>query len=93
LAQKEKGYLNSSNWQTNHAGAGADNSYLFVLATSGTIGLIAFGYLMFSFSPWWLMAPIMVHSLFNNAWFYPWVIILAFVVTSLDKLQKEDIIE
>ena len=90
LAQKDKGYLSQADWQTNHAGAGADNSYLFVLATTGVLGLIAFGYFLSSLSPWWLMAPIMVHSLLNNSWFYPWVLVFVFAVSGLDKLQKKD---
>jgi len=90
LAQKEKGFLDSDNWRTNHAGAGADNSYLFVLATCGILGLIAFGYFLSALSPWWLMMPVAVHSLFNNSWFYPWVIIFVLAIAGLAKLPKED---
>lgn len=34
-------------WQTTHSGAGTDNSFLFVLATTGFIGLISYLYLLF----------------------------------------------
>lgn len=32
----------------NHAGAGTDNSFLFILATTGVIGLVSYSYLLFS---------------------------------------------
>lgn len=32
----------------NHAGAGTDNSFLFILATTGVIGLLSYSYLLFS---------------------------------------------
>lgn len=32
----------------NHAGAGTDNSFLFILATTGVIGLVSYLYLLFS---------------------------------------------
>ena len=35
-------------WETNHAGAGLDNSLLFVWATAGTFGLAAYLYLWYS---------------------------------------------
>jgi O-antigen ligase len=38
---------NDLNWQKTHAGAGTDNSFLFVLATTGIIGFAAFTYLLF----------------------------------------------
>jgi O-antigen ligase len=38
--------MNNSNWQTSHAGAGTDNSFLFVLATTGVIGFSIFIYLI-----------------------------------------------
>jgi len=44
-AQHNYGFLDEANWETNHAGAGADNSFLFVWATCGLGGLAAFLYL------------------------------------------------
>ncbi len=58
-----------------HAAAGADNSFLFVWATTGTFGLITFVWLVFSLRPWWLVLPIVIHSFFNNTLFFPWVLI------------------
>lgn len=44
-AQHQQG-LGGQYWQTSHGGAGTDNSFLFVLATTGVIGLLAFLYLL-----------------------------------------------
>lgn len=47
-AQNRYGFRTSSQWQTSHADAGTDNSILFVLATTGIIGLSIYMYLWFS---------------------------------------------
>ncbi|MBP9719360.1 MAG: O-antigen ligase family protein [Candidatus Levybacteria bacterium] len=45
-AQNRYGYLTDSVWQETHAGAGTDNSYLFVLATTGIVGISAYLFLL-----------------------------------------------
>jgi len=74
LAVKEAGFP-VENVDTNHAAGGADNSFLFVWATTGIFGLLAFIWLISSFRPWWLILPIVIHSLFNHSLFYPWVLL------------------
>ncbi len=80
-AQKRYGFL-EENWQLSHAGAGADNSILFILATSGILGLLGLLGLLgiifqlsFRNSPlvFSSMIAVLIHSLFNNTLFYPWV--------------------
>lgn len=39
--------LNNKYWQITHSGAGTDNSFVFVLATTGIIGFIAYIYLLY----------------------------------------------
>jgi len=39
--------LNTQYWQTTHSGAGTDNSFIFVLATTGIFGLLAYLYLLY----------------------------------------------
>lgn len=39
--------LNTKYWQTTHSGAGTDNSFIFVLATTGVFGLLAYLYLLY----------------------------------------------
>lgn len=45
-AQNRYGYLIDRYWRETHAGAGTDNSYLFVLATTGIIGFAVYVYLV-----------------------------------------------
>ena len=46
--QFKLGFLNNKNWQTTHAGAGPDNSFLLILSTVGVVGFIAYIYLLYS---------------------------------------------
>jgi O-antigen ligase len=80
-AQKKYGFL-GEDWQTSHSGGGVDNSFLFVLATSGILGLVGLLGLLgkifalsFRKSPlvFASLVAILIHSLFNNTLFYPWV--------------------
>lgn len=43
-AQERYGYAQSS-LPSNHSGAGVENSYIFILATTGTVGFVAFVFL------------------------------------------------
>ena len=82
-AQLHYGLLSSSNWQANHAGAGADSSLLFVAATTGIIGLVAYlryWRVLFNFAQASPTIPptfiaVLVHGLFLNSLFYPPVLL------------------
>lgn len=82
-AQHKKGFLGGIGWEISHSGAGVNNSYLFVMATTGIIGLIAFLYLLYSLfrigrqtkSPYGIifiaaLVAIGINSLFENTFFY-----------------------
>lgn len=45
-AQNEYGFRDSSFWMTSHADAGTDNSILFILATTGILGLTTYVFLI-----------------------------------------------
>ncbi len=45
-AQNRQGLLSSKDWRITHSGAGTDNSFLFVLATTGIIGFAFYLYLL-----------------------------------------------
>lgn len=88
--QKEKGFL-GADWQTSHAGAGADASLLFVWATTGILGLLAYLKL-------WRQAlnhksllvtasliSLFMHALFLNSLFYPWVMGWLWVLLATEK--------
>lgn len=90
-ARNQQG-LNGPNWEISHGAAGTDNSFLFVLATTGIIGLAAFLWLIykvfvlgiinikknkFSIVLLSLVAGLIFNSLFINSFFY--VLILEWV--------------
>ena len=70
----------------NHAGAGFDNSFLFIAATTGLAGLLTFllflrqifrkGNLFVKSS----IVAIIVHSFFLNSLFFPWIMVWMWVV-------------
>jgi len=85
-AQRDYGFL-EEDWQESHGAAGTDSSLLFVLATTGLLGLAS--YLWFLFRAGALafkqrkkimgvvclasLGAILIHSFFLNSLFYPWV--------------------
>lgn len=89
FAEQKLGLINGPDWQTTHGGAGTDNSFLFVLATTGIVGMIAFLYLLYKvFSLGWLnlgknkfslilipsLTGLIIGSLFINSLFYVFVL-------------------
>lgn len=91
---RNTGFLPVENWEYSNAGAGLDNSFLFVFATTGILGLIFF--------VWWIyflikipiknikkdncrillfsLLVIIIESFFVNAFFYPWILVWLFAV-------------
>ncbi len=80
--QRDQGFLSQEEWQINQAGAGIDNSWLFVLATTGAFGFLSYLWL-------WGKAlkeskkkmivlvsllALSAHAFFLNSLFYPWII-------------------
>lgn len=84
-AKRDYGFVNE-NKMIIHSGAGTDNSFLFILATSGILGLITFIYLLLKMilikDPVVVSSilAIVINSFFINALFYPpimlWIWIL-----------------
>lgn len=89
FAQYEAGFLSQEDWQNSHSGAGADNSFLLVWATSGIFGLLAYLFLgarilRESFLKLGQSNQAMIlfastltlgfASFFINALFYPWIL-------------------
>lgn len=89
--------------QTNvisRSGAGIDNSFLFLLTTTGIVGTIAYVWLLYvmakpvfglvkqekmkSYAMIYLISlgMILVHSMFTNSLFYPWVMIWVWILTA-----------
>jgi len=90
---QEPGYGKKDTENISHASAGVDNSFLFVLATTGLVGAVAWGYLLFSM--WKLgrknivyvlsLVAIGIHSLFVNSMFYPWIMIWMWILTGIEE--------
>ncbi len=65
-----------------------DNSFIFVLATSGMLGLISFVYFLYSIYKnstlfgKTILLSVLTHSMFNNTYFFPWVSVLLFAMLS-----------
>lgn len=90
-AQLRFGTANSANWEISHSNAGIDDSFLFVLGTTGIIGFFAF--LLFlkklfeitykniiAFST---LLVICTGSLFINAFFFSEIMAIAWIVWGL----------
>ncbi len=82
--QEQSGFFDNTDydWQKSLSGAGVDNSLLFVLATTGILGLATYLWLLLkslgNFKNEIIvvsLVPILVHSLFLNSLFYIWVMI------------------
>lgn len=95
FTQRKYGYIGEENWLTTNSGGGADNSFLFVLATTGIIGLVSFLY-------WWggifkqsyslffksksaqtvfiSISLISFASFFSNVIFYPWIFVWLMII-------------
>lgn len=77
--------------------SGLDSSMLFIGATTGILGIVAYGYLLFSMMKlaWHKkvttlhvvymssLGALLVHSLFVNSMFYPWVLIWMWILTGV----------
>jgi len=80
-AQSKYGFLEEDERLVSHAGAGADSSFLFVLATTGILGFLAYLWLwvkILNVNNLLISASgiaLIVHSFFSNSLFYPWVLL------------------
>lgn len=93
-AQYKNGFLNKKEWEESHAAAGTDNSFLFVAATTGIVGLVAFLYFLYTHISVLLhqkrmldralgigsFVAVCVGSLFVNALFYPSIMLWLWIV-------------
>lgn len=89
--QKDYGFIQEKDWNITHAGAGTDNSFLFVLATTGIIGGVSYLYLIFGIFRTYrkqaivvaVLVSVCIHSLFVNSLFYPFVLELLWIILGL----------
>ena len=89
--QKKQGLLTEENWQTNQAGAGLDNSWLFVLATTGILGFVSYLWLGWKalgrFKNILVVSSLIavfIHAFFLNSLFYPWVMTWLWLLLAME---------
>jgi O-antigen ligase len=104
FAQRDYGFLSTEDWANSNAGAGADNSFLLVWATTGLFGFIAFVYL------WWLILSqsfleirnqrsglllfvfticLTVAATVINCLFYPWILVWLMIILARFTVESE----
>lgn len=89
-----------SQGENSRAGAGLDNSFLFIWAATGIIGLISFFWILVRINSisvkkdifanqgngktllLTVIVSICIHSLFNNSWFYPWIVLWVWILVA-----------
>lgn len=92
---KQQYNFTQDNILENHAGAGFDNSILFIAATTGLFGLVP--YFLFlrnvfqkgSFMVKLSFISVVIHSFFLNTLFFPWVMVWMWVVTAISSYHSE----
>jgi len=89
--QKQTGLLSEENWQANQAGAGVDNSWLFVLATTGILGFVSYLWLYWKALGRFKnilvvssLTAVFIHSFFLNSLFYPWVMAWVWILLATE---------
>ena len=90
--QKDYGFLESEEWHLSQSGAGADNSWLFVLATTGIFGFLSYLWLWgralkISQKNIFVLATLialMVHAFFLNSLFYPWIMAWIWILLAME---------
>jgi O-antigen ligase len=97
FAANKLGIVTGQEWQTSHGGAGTDNSFLFVLATTGIIGLIIYLNLLHRIIILGLnnlrknkyaivlissLAGLLISSLFINSLFYVFILEWVWILAS-----------
>lgn len=103
FAKHRYGFI-STDWKTSHSGAGVENSFLFLLATTGVVGFCFYLWLLYKMVHLGInklsinkeqgtallasIAAVSIHSLFNNTWFYPWVMVWMWVLLATSEVKS-----
>lgn len=103
ISQRSYGFVPADQWENSNAAAGADNSFLFIFATTGITGLLVFlnfwaKIMVASFNDrkkemglivFVSLTVISVQSFSINAVFYPWILFWITVLLSALKGESE----
>ncbi|MBI2617028.1 O-antigen ligase family protein [Candidatus Gottesmanbacteria bacterium] len=91
---KQMYVVSEGDYRTNHSGAGLDNSFLFVAATTGIIGFGVFLILLWQlfFSVHRIarltLVAVIVHSMFVNSLFFPWIMMWVWSICGANWKRK-----
>lgn len=94
FAKKEYNLL-PGNWEDIHSGAGIENSFIFMLVTAGLLGFISFMNFIIRIFPRKnilassIIIAIIIHSIFNNSFFFPWVMYLMWIILAMEKQIRD----
>lgn len=86
-------YSHDPDLEISHAGAGYDNSFIFVMVTTGIIGLAAYLYFLFRvFLRGGMLLKtsviaVIIHSMFLNSLFFPWILLWLWIVLAADPAE------
>lgn len=80
-----------ANWKTSHSNAGLDNSFIFILGTTGIVGFCTFLWLLWKIFKKTKHNPLIgalvtcvcIGSFFINAFFYPEIMALLWIILGL----------
>jgi O-antigen ligase len=85
-----KNNFDVKNKKDNRGESSVENSYAFVLATSGILGLVSFIFWVINLHPFkggtfkgsekYILLSILLGSLFNNLFFYPFILLVVFII-------------
>ncbi len=95
FAQVKYGFRNEQNILFSHADASPDNSFLFILATTGILGFLAYLYIwvnfLKNFNPYILslIIGIFVNSMFVNSLFYPFIMLWIWITFGLEEKIRD----
>ncbi|MBI3985094.1 MAG: O-antigen ligase family protein [Candidatus Levybacteria bacterium] len=103
-AQYKYTNLTDAKWETTHSGAGTDNSFLFVLATTGVVGFVIYIYLLYrifilgrdkSKNPVSIvlisvLAGLLVNSFFINSLFYVYILEWIWILAALTEATENN---
>jgi len=94
--QKQYGFITEEQFDESHAASGTDNSFLFILATTGVIGGFFYLFLwyrilaIFRHDPVVVasIAAIFIHALFVNSLFYPWIMEWIWILLAVSRVDR-----
>ena len=95
FAQHRYGSLAGGDWRLTHSGAGTDNSFLFILATTGLVGFAAYIYLIYKIIRMAIkknnfiakvliasLAGLLINSLFINSLFFIYIMMWIWIMVA-----------